>query len=64
VLETKERDETNRILQDKLKKYAEKIDKDFFLLGCPDGYEPNDRRVSMLIPIREGFFVPAKFVKL
>jgi hypothetical protein len=64
VLETKERDKANCVLQDKLKKYAEKIDKEFFLLGCPDGYKPNDGRVSTLIPIGEGFFVPAKFVKL
>jgi hypothetical protein len=64
ALETKERDETNHVLQEKLKKYAEKIDKEFFLLGCPDGYEPNDGRVSTLIPVGEGFFVPAKVVKL
>ena len=64
VLETKEHDETNHILQEKLKKYAEKIDKDFFLPGCPDGYEPNNGRISTLIPIGEGFYVPAKFVKL
>jgi hypothetical protein len=64
ALETKERDKTNRVLQEKLKKYAEKIDKEFFLPGCPDGYEPNDGRVSTLIPIGEGFFVPVKFIKL
>jgi hypothetical protein len=64
ALETKERDETNHVLQDKLKKYAKKIDKEFFLPGCPDGYEPNDGRVSTLIPVGEGFFVPTKFVKL
>jgi hypothetical protein len=64
VLETKEHDETNRVLQEKLKKYTEKINKEFFLPGCPDGYEPNDGRVSTLIPIGEGFFMPAKFVKL
>jgi hypothetical protein len=64
ALETKERDETNHVLQEKLKKYAEKIDKEFFLPGCPDRYEPNEGRVSMLIPVGEGFFVPAKFVKL
>src|SRR5580693_6522269 len=63
ALETKERDETNHVLQDKLKKYAKKIDKEF-LPGCPDGYEPNDGRISTLIPVGEGFFVPAKFVKL
>jgi hypothetical protein len=64
ALETKEHDKTNRILQEKLKKYAEKFNKKFFLPGCPDGYEPNDGRVSTLIPVGEGFFVPAKFVKL
>jgi hypothetical protein len=64
AIETKERDETNRVLQEKLKKYAEKIDKEFFLPGCPDGYEPNDRHVSTLIPVGEGFFIPTKFVKL
>jgi hypothetical protein len=64
ALETKECNETNRVLQERLKKYAEKIDKDFFLPGCPDGYEPNDGRVSTLIPIGEGFSVPAKFVRL
>jgi Chromo (CHRromatin Organisation MOdifier) domain len=63
TLEAKECDETNRVLQEKLKKYAEKIDRDFFLPGCPDGYKPNDGRVSTLIPVGEGFFVPAKFVK-
>jgi hypothetical protein len=64
ALETKECNETNHVLQEKLKKYAEKIDKEFFLPGCPDGYEPNDGRVSTLIPVREGFFMPAKFIKL
>jgi hypothetical protein len=64
ALETKEHNETNRVLQEKLKKYAEKIDKEFFLPGCPDGYEPNDGCVSTLIPIGEGFFIPAKFIKL
>jgi hypothetical protein len=64
ALKTKEHDKTNRVLQEKLKKYVEKIDKDFFLPGCPDRYEPNDSHVSTLIPIREGYFVPAKFVKL
>jgi hypothetical protein len=64
ALETKEHNETNCVLQEKLKKYAEKIDKEFFLPGCPDGYEPNDSRVSTLIPVGEGFLVPAKFVKL
>jgi hypothetical protein len=64
ALETKERDETNRTLQKKLKAYADKIDRDFFLPGCPDGYEPNDRHVSTLIPVAGGFSIPAKFVRL
>jgi hypothetical protein len=64
ALETKEHNETNRVLQEKLKSYVDKIDYEFFLPGCPDGYEPNDGRVSTLIPVGEGFFVPAKFVKL
>jgi hypothetical protein len=64
ALETKERDETNRVLQAKLKAYVDKIDRKFFLPGCPDGYEPNDGRVSTLIPIGEGFSIPAKFVRL
>jgi hypothetical protein len=64
ALETKERDEVNRTLQKRLKDYADKIDRDFLLPGCPDGYEPNDGRVSTLIPVREGFSVPAKFVRL
>jgi hypothetical protein len=64
ALETKERDKTNRVLQNKLKAYVDKIDRDFFLPGCPDGYEPNDGRVSTLIPVGEGFSVPAKYVRL
>jgi hypothetical protein len=64
ALETKEHDETNRVLQEKLKKYAEKINKEFFLPGCPNGYEPNDGHISTLIPVGEGFFIPAKFIKL
>jgi hypothetical protein len=64
ALETKERDETNRTLQKKLKAYADKIDRDFFLPGCPDSYEPNDGRVSTLIPVAGGYSVPAKFVRL
>jgi hypothetical protein len=64
VLETKECNETNHVLQEKLKKYAEKLDREFLLPGCPDRYEPNDGCVSTLIPVGEGFFVPAKFVKL
>jgi len=62
ALETKEHDKTNRVLQAKLKAYADKIDRKFFLPGCPDGYEPKDGHVSMLIPVGEGFSVPAKFV--
>jgi hypothetical protein len=64
ALETKECDETNRALQKKLQAYAEKIDRDFFLPGCPDGYELNDGHVSTLIPVAGGFSVPAKFVRL
>jgi hypothetical protein len=64
ALETKEHDETNRVLQAKLKTYIDKIDREFFLPGCPDGYEPNDGRISSLIPIGEGFSIPAKFVRL
>jgi hypothetical protein len=64
AIETKERDETNRVLQQRLKQYADKIDRDFLLPGCPDDYEPNDGRVSTLIPVEGGFHVPAKFVKL
>jgi hypothetical protein len=64
ALETKEHDETNQTLQKKLKAYADKINCNFFLPGCPDGYEPNDSHVSTLNPIGEGFSVPAKFVRL
>jgi hypothetical protein len=64
AIETKERDETNRTLQKKLKAYADKIDRDFCLPSCPDGYEPNDGRVSTLIPVAGGFSVPAKYVRL
>jgi hypothetical protein len=62
ALKTKEHDETNQILQEKLKSYADKINREFFLPGCPNGYKPNDGRVSTLIPVGEGFSVPAKFV--
>jgi hypothetical protein len=62
ALETKEHDKTNRVLQAKLKAYADKINRKFFLPGCPDGYEPKDGHVSMLIPVGEGFSIPAKFV--
>jgi hypothetical protein len=64
ALETKERDETNRVLQEHLKKYVEKLDREFFLPGCPDGFELNDGRVTTQIPIGEGFFVDAKYVRL
>jgi hypothetical protein len=64
ALETKERDETNRVLQAKLKTYTDKIDRKFFLPSCPDGYKPNNGRVSTLIPIGEGFSIPAKFIRL
>jgi hypothetical protein len=64
ALKTKEHDESNCVLQKKLKAYADKIDHDFFLPGCPDGYEPNDSCISTLIPIGEGFSVPAKFIRL
>jgi hypothetical protein len=62
ALETKERDETNRVLQERLKKYAEKLDREFFLPGCPNGFELNEGRVSTQIPIGEGYFVDAKYV--
>jgi hypothetical protein len=64
ALETKERNETNRVLQAKLKAYMDKIVHEFFLPSCPDSYEPNDGRISTLIPVGEGFSVPAKFVRL
>jgi hypothetical protein len=64
ALETKERDGTNRVLQERLKKYAEKIDRDFFLPDCPDGFELNERRVTTQIPVGEGYFVDAKYVRL
>jgi hypothetical protein len=64
ALETKEHDETNQVLQKKLKAYVDKIDCDFLLPGCPDGHEPNNGRISTLIPVGEGFSVPAKFVRL
>jgi hypothetical protein len=64
ALETKEHNEINCVLQERLKSYTDKINHDFLLPGCPDGYEPNDGRVSTLIPIGEGFLIPAKFVKL
>jgi hypothetical protein len=64
ALETKERDKTNRVLQERLKQYADKIDHSFFLPGCPDSYEPNNRRVSTQIPISKGFYADAKYIRL
>jgi hypothetical protein len=64
ALETKELDETNRVLQQRLKQYADKIDRDFLLPGCPNSYEPNEGRVSTQTLIRGGYFTEAKFVRL
>jgi hypothetical protein len=64
MLETKECDETNRVLQQWLKQYADKVNKDFFLPGCPDGYKPNQGHVSTQIPIGEGYFIDTKFIWL
>jgi hypothetical protein len=64
ALETKECNETNRVLQERLKQYADKVNRKFFLPGCPDGYKPNEGRVSTQIPIGEGYFVDAKFIRL
>jgi hypothetical protein len=64
VLETKERNETNRVLQERLKQYADKIDREFFLPGCPEGYKPNKGQVSTQIPIREGYYINTKFIRL
>jgi hypothetical protein len=50
------------VLQQCLKQYAEKINHDFLLPGCPDGYEPNEGRISTQIPIGGGFFINAKYV--
>jgi hypothetical protein len=41
ALETKECNETNRILQQRLKQYVDKINHNFFLPGCPNGYKEN-----------------------
>jgi hypothetical protein len=43
---------------------VDKIDREFFLPGCPGGYELNNSHVSSLIPVGEGFSIPAKFVRL
>jgi hypothetical protein len=64
ALETKERDETNWVLQQRIKQYADKIDHDFLLPGCPDSYESNKGQVSTQIPIGEGYFVNAKYIQL
>jgi hypothetical protein len=64
ALETKECDETNRVLQQRLKQYADRIDCDFLLPGCPDGYEPNEGRISTQIPVGEGYFADAKYIWL
>jgi hypothetical protein len=62
AIETQECDETNRVLQQRLKQYAEKINHNFLLPGCPDGYEPNEGCISTQIPIGGGFFINAKYV--
>jgi hypothetical protein len=64
ALETKERDETNRVLQERFKQYADKVDRKFFLPGCPDSYKLNEGQISMQIPVGEGYFVDAKFIQL
>jgi hypothetical protein len=64
ALETKERDETNRVLQARLKQYSDKLDREFFLPGCPNGFELNEGRVTTQIPIGEGYFADAKYVRL
>jgi hypothetical protein len=64
VLETKEHNETNRVLQERLKQYADKINRNFLLPGCPNGYEPNEGRVSTQIPIGKAYFADAKFIQL
>jgi hypothetical protein len=61
---TKECGETNRVLQERLKQYADKVDREFFLPGCPNGYELNEGRVSTQIPIGKGYFINAKFIRL
>jgi hypothetical protein len=64
ALETKERNETNRVLQQRLKQYVDKIDRNFLLPGCPGGYKPNEGRVSTQIPIGEGYYADVKFIQL
>jgi hypothetical protein len=54
----------NQVLQQRLKQYADKIDHDFLLPGCPDGYEPNEGQISTQIPIGEGYFTNAKYIRL
>jgi hypothetical protein len=51
-------------LQERLKQYADKVDREFFLPGCPNGYELNEGRVSTQIPIGKGYFINAKFIRL
>jgi hypothetical protein len=64
VLETKERDETNQVLQERLKQYVDKVDRDFFLPTCPDSYKLNEGRVSTQILVGDGYFVNTKFIWL
>jgi hypothetical protein len=64
ALETKEHDETNQVLQERLKQYADKIDHSFFLPRCPDGYTPNEGQVSTQIPIGKGYYADAKYIRL
>jgi hypothetical protein len=64
VLETKERDETNQVLQERLKQYVDKVDRDFFLPTCPDSCELNEGRVSTQILVGDGYFVNTKFIWL
>jgi hypothetical protein len=64
ALETKEHDKTNWVLQERLKQYADKVDCNFFLPGCPDGYELNEGQISTQIPVGEGYFVDTKFIRL
>jgi hypothetical protein len=64
ALETKEHNKTNQVLQERLKQYADKVDHEFFLPGCPNGYELNEGRISTQIPIGEGYFIDAKYIWL
>jgi hypothetical protein len=43
---------------------VDKIDRDFLIPGCPDGYEPNEGQVSTQILIGEGYFADTKFIQL